>query len=164
MWSHHVYPHCRTPRPRSHGRHPGRIDLRSPVIGKTTLAQRNAGRDIPFITLDDDASFEAASADPVGFARGLDRAVIDEIERVPGLVLAIKTTVDTDPRPGRFPLTRYADLMTLLRVADSLAGRMEIIRLLPLAQSELRGTHTSFLDRTFTGAMPDQPPRSLATV
>ena len=121
--------------------------------GKTTLARRIAGDIIPFVTLDDAIALDAASADPVGFVRGLDRAVIDEVQRAPGLILAIKNTVDADPRPGRFLLTGSADLMTLPRVADSLAGRMEIIRLLPLAQAELRGgtARSSFIDRAFAG-------------
>ena len=102
----------------------------------------------------------AASDDPVGFVRGLDRAVIDEIQRAPSLVLAIKTAVDADPRPGRFRLTGSADLMTLPRVADSLAGRMGIVRLLPLAQAELRNSSTSFLDKAFAG----EPPVSRAPV
>ncbi|WP_419940185.1 ATP-binding protein [Candidatus Palauibacter sp.] len=122
--------------------------------GKTTLAQQVAGTDIPFFTLDDAITLNAAATDPTGFVRGLDRAVIDEIQRVPDLLLAIKTAVDTDPRPGRFLLTGSANLMTLPRVADSLAGRMEIIRLLPLAQAELRGTRTTFLERAFAGDAP----------
>ena len=122
--------------------------------GKTTLMQWIAGTDIPFFTLDDPITLEAASTDPIGFVRGLDRAIIDEIQRVPSLVLALKTAVDADPRPGRFLLTGSANLMTLPRVADSLAGRMEIIRLLPLAQAELRGTRPSFLERVFAGDAP----------
>ena len=122
--------------------------------GKTTLAQRIAGDDIPFVTLDDATVLDAASADPVGFVRGLDKAVIDEIQRAPELVLAIKTSVDADPRPGRFLLTGSADWMTLPRVADSLAGRMGIVRLLPLAQAELRDAPTSFLDEAFAGKAP----------
>ncbi|MYK14917.1 MAG: AAA family ATPase, partial [Rhodospirillaceae bacterium] len=103
--------------------------------GKTTLAQLIAGDAILFFTLDDATTLEAALSDPAGFLRGLDRAVIDEIQRAPDLILAIKTAVDADPRPGRFLLTGSANLMTLPRVADSLAGRMAIIRLLPLAQA-----------------------------
>ncbi len=122
--------------------------------GKTTLAQRIAGNAIPFFTLDDATTLDAALSDPAGFLRGLDRAVIDEIQRAPNLILAIKTAVDADSRPGRFLLTGSADLMTLPRVADSLAGRMAIVRLLPLAQSELRDTRPSFLDRAFTGESP----------
>ena len=66
--------------------------------GKTTLAQRIAGDDLPFVTLDDATVLDAASADPVGFVRGLDRAVIDEIQRAPELVLAIKTSLWTPTR------------------------------------------------------------------
>ena len=121
--------------------------------GKTTLARRIADDIIPFITLDDAIALDAASTDPVGFVRGLDRAVIDEVQRAPGLILAIKNTVDADPRSGRFLLTGSADLMTLPRVADSLAGRMGIVRLLPLAQAELRGgtARPSFIDMAFEG-------------
>jgi len=57
--------------------------------------------------------------------RSLDRAVIDEIQRAPQLLLAIKKSVDEDRRPGRFLLTGSANLMTLPSVAVSLAGRME---------------------------------------
>ena len=128
--------------------------------GKTTLARRIAGDTMPFHTLDDATALNAASDDPVGFVRGLDRAIIDEIQRAPSLVLAIKTAVDADPRPGRFLLTGSADLMTLPRVADSLAGRMGIVRLLPLAQAELRNSSASFLDKAFAG----EPPASRAPV
>lgn len=122
--------------------------------GKTTLARQIAGTEIPFYTLDDAIALNAAATDPIGFVRGVDRAVIDEIQRVPDLLLAIKTSVDTDPRPGRFLLTGSANLMTLPRVADSLAGRMETIRLLPLAQAELRGTRPGFLESAFAGDAP----------
>ena len=123
--------------------------------GKTTLAQQIAGDEIPFFTLDDSTVLESASVDPVGFVRSLDRAVIDEVHRAPGLVLAIKAAVDSDPRPGRFLLTGSANLMTLPHLADSLAGRMGIIRLLPLAQAELRGSRSSFLEHVFDGEVPE---------
>ena len=122
--------------------------------GKTTLARQIASTNIPFLNLDDKTTLDAASADPVGFIRGLDRAVIDEIQRVPDLLLAIKTTVDTDPRPGRFLLTGSANLMTVPRVADSLAGRMKVVRLLPLAQAELQGKPSVFLETVFAGQVP----------
>ena len=122
--------------------------------GKTTLARQIAPTNIPFLNLDDKTTLDAASADPVGFIRGLDRAVIDEIQRVPDLLLAIKTAVDTDPRPGRFLLTGSANLMTVPRVADSLAGRMKVVRLLPLAQAELQGKPSVFLETVFAGQVP----------
>lgn len=122
--------------------------------GKTTLVRRLTGPQMPFFTLDNASSLDAARRDPVGFIRGLDRAVIDEVQRAPDLLLAIKESVDNDQRPGRFLLTGSANLMTLPKVADSLAGRMEVIRLLPLAQSELRGGEHTFLDKVFTGELP----------
>ena len=123
--------------------------------GKTTLARQIAGDGIPFFTLDDPTVLESASVDPVGFVRGLDRAVIDEVHRAPGLILAIKAAVDADPRPGRFLLTGSANLMALPHLADSLAGRIGMIRLLPLAQAELRGSRSSFLEQVFAGEAPE---------
>lgn len=124
--------------------------------GKTTLAQSLAGGPRGFQTLDNATTLAAATRDPTGFVRGLDRAVIDEIQRAPNLILAIKESVDADPRPGRFLLTGSANLMTLPRVADSLAGRMETVRLLPLAQSEIASAAPPpFLARAFRGETPE---------
>jgi len=119
--------------------------------GKTTLAQQVASDGTPFFTLDDPTTLSAAREDPFGFVRGLDKAVIDEIQRAPELLLAIKSSVDHDPRPGRFLLTGSANLMALPTVADSLAGRMEVVHLLPLAQAEIRGRQSRFLEAAFTG-------------
>ncbi len=122
--------------------------------GKTTLAQKLAGKDMVFLTLDNATTLDSARTDPVGFVRGLDRAVIDEIQRAPDLLLAIKESVDNDPRPGRFLLTGSSNLMTLPCVADSLAGRMETVRLLPLAQSEILGNQPSFFRDVFSDRTP----------
>ena len=105
--------------------------------GKTTLARSLAEQGRTYLTLDDSTTLAGARADPTGLIRSLDRAVIDEVQRSPELLLAIKESVDRYTRPGRFLLTGSANLMTLPDVADSLAGRMETIRLLPLAQSEI---------------------------
>ena len=122
--------------------------------GKTTLVRQLAGSTRRYITLDDEVTCLAAKEDPVGLIRSIDSAVIDEIQRAPDLLLAIKKTVDEDRRPGRFLLTGSANLMTLPSVADSLAGRMETLVLLPLAQSEIAptpGTSMSWLDALFAG-------------
>jgi predicted AAA+ superfamily ATPase len=96
----------------------------------------------------------------------LDRAVIDEIQRAPELLLAIKKSVDEDRRPGRFLLTGSANLMALPTVADSLAGRMETLSLLPLSQSEIEGQRTNWIDNAFAGKIlqngVNHPERSLA--
>lgn len=119
--------------------------------GKTTLARRYTSAARPYITLDDPATLATARADPTGFVRGLKQAVIDEVQRAPALLLAIKESVDQDPRPGRFLLTGSTNLMAMPMVADSLAGRLQVITLLPFSQAELAGTSGHLLDRLFDG-------------
>ncbi|MCY4254835.1 MAG: ATP-binding protein [Gammaproteobacteria bacterium] len=125
--------------------------------GKTTLVRQIVSENFRFVTLDDPTFLNAAQADPVGFVRDFDKAVIDEVQRAPRLMLALKLAVDADPRPRRFLLTGSADLLTIPRVADSLAGRMALVRLLPLAQSELRRSSATFLDKAFAGMPPSAP-------
>jgi predicted AAA+ superfamily ATPase len=107
--------------------------------------------------LDDPAVLSAARADPTGFIRGLDRVIIDEIQRAPELMLSIKESVDRDPRPGRFLLTGSTNILALPTLADSLAGRMAMIRLYPLAQAEIRSAPGSMIDRLFAGDPPLWP-------
>lgn len=121
--------------------------------GKTTLVRKIGGTERTYVTLDDQTVLDAARSDPAGFVRGLNEATIDEVQRVPELLLAIKRSVDEDYRPGRFLLTGSANVMTLPRVADSLAGRIETLRMLPLARAEIAGTGPTFLDRVFSGEL-----------
>lgn len=123
--------------------------------GKTTLARIFSDRDRPYITLDDAGTLNAAKADPTGFIRGIKRAIIDEVQRAPDLMLAIKASVDDDQEPGRFLLTGSANLATIPAIADSLAGRMAVIPLLPLAQAEIRSSPGLMLDRLFAGEEPE---------
>ena len=107
--------------------------------GKTTLAQQ-VGRefDYAYLTFDDDARRAAALADPVGFVADLpDKVILDEIQRVPSLFTSIKASVDKDRRPGRVMFTGSSNVLLLPKLADSLAGRMEILRLHPFAQIEM---------------------------
>jgi predicted AAA+ superfamily ATPase len=124
--------------------------------GKTTLARKIAtARKMNFVTLDDDQFRQFANDDPGGFIRGLDRAVIDEIERAPGLILALKKTVDEDLRPGRFLITGSVDLFKGTISPDSLAGRVETLELLPFSQSEIaRRASPAFLRKAFKGDFP----------
>ena len=119
--------------------------------GKTTLVRKMGEAGRTYITLDDQTVLQAALSDPAGFIRGLDKAIIDEVQRAPDLLLAIKKTVDEDYRPGRFLLTGSANVLTLPRVADSLAGRMETLRMLPLARAEIIDRVPTFLERLFAG-------------
>lgn len=129
--------------------------------GKTTLVRQISGNGASYLTLDDELTLMSAREDPVGMIRSLDRAVIDEIQRAPSLLLAIKKSVDEDRRPGRFLLTGSANLMELPTVADSLAGRMETLLLLPLSQSEIEGQSVNWLDSVFAGQVPQQGTQAL---
>ncbi|NRQ16362.1 ATP-binding protein [Ensifer sesbaniae] len=122
--------------------------------GKTTLARQFSDANRPYITLDDAGTLNAARSDPTGFIRGIDRAVIDEVQRAPDLMLAIKESVDRYEDPGRFLLTGSANLATVPAIADSLAGRMAVVSLLPFAQSELHSTPGQMLDALFAGDEP----------
>jgi predicted AAA+ superfamily ATPase len=103
-------------------------------------------------SFDDHVTLAAATADPVGFVGDLpDRTILDEVQRAPGIFTALKTAVDRRRTPGRFLLTGSANVLLVPRLADSLAGRMEIQRLHPLAQSEILGREPDFLDALFGG-------------
>ena len=123
--------------------------------GKTTLVKQIADRKMHYLTLDEQLTLLAAKEDPVGLIREHDYLVVDEVQRAPELILAIKKAVDDDRRPGRFLLTGSANLMTLPTVADSLAGRMETLRLLPLSQSEIHGGKANWIDSVFVGSVPE---------
>ncbi len=119
--------------------------------GKTTLAQVvGRRRRYAYFTFDDDVQRAAAEADPVGYvARLPGRAILDEIQRVPRLFLALKAAVDRDRAPGRFLLTGSSNVLLLPTLADSLAGRIQILRLDPLAQIELEHRKPWFLHSLF---------------
>ena len=128
--------------------------------GKTTLVRQIAEQQgLHYLTLDDALTLLSAQEDPVGMMRSLGRAVIDEIQRAPQLLLAIKKSVDEDRRSGRFLLTGSANLLALPTVADSLAGRMETLSLLPLSQSEIQSCSANWIDSAFAGRLlkVDQP-------
>ena len=105
-------------------------------VGKSTLA---LNLDIPnYVTLDDINIYEAARNDPKGFIEHCNKPiVIDEIQRVPILLLAIKEFVDKDRTNGQFILTGSANLKGFKDISDSLAGRIGIVELYPFSQKEL---------------------------
>lgn len=121
--------------------------------GKSTLAQSLADDAHParYLTFDDPPTLAAAAGDPVGFLGGLaGDVVLDEVQLVPELFRPLKAAVDRERRPGRFLLTGSAQVLLLPRLSESLAGRMEVLTLWPLAQSETLGTAGSFVDALFT--------------
>jgi predicted AAA+ superfamily ATPase len=121
--------------------------------GKTTLVQQFADKDREYVTLDDDTVLEAARNDPAGFVRGFDLVTIDEVQRAPELLRAIKRSVDNDRRAGRFLLTGSANILTLPQVSESLAGRMEIVNLMPISRAETLGQEPTFLKMAFNGKL-----------
>ena len=120
--------------------------------GKTTLAQTLAP-DRAFVSLDEKSYYKVATEDPVGFVASLPDAVtLDEVQRAPDLLPAIKRAVDRDRRSGRFLLTGSANLLLLPKVTESLAGRMEIAHLQPLTEAEKMRTPGRFLNDLLEGA------------
>jgi len=119
--------------------------------GKSTLVQQlTAQRGGQYLTLDDPATAGLARTDPTALVRGVgDLIAIDEVQSAPALFAAIKQMVDADGRPGRFLLTGSADVFLLPRLAESLAGRMEILPLHPLSQGEMAGNDANLVDELF---------------
>jgi len=121
--------------------------------GKTTLAQFfGEKRDYHYITFDDVTQLQAATSDPIGFIQNLpEKVLLDEVQRVPELFTSIKASVDNNRKPGRFILTGSANILLLPKLADSLAGRMEIIHLRPLANAEIGRQVPSLIQQLFSG-------------
>ncbi|MGH8487928.1 MAG: ATP-binding protein [Gammaproteobacteria bacterium] len=119
--------------------------------GKTTLARQvGDAAGYAYFSFDDDVLLASARADPVGFAADLpDKSVLDEVQRAPELFTSLKVAVDRDRRPGRFILTGSANVLLVSRLADSLAGRIEFLRLHPFAQEELALKRSGFLEKLF---------------
>lgn len=118
--------------------------------GKSTLVRAVAAQSAAeWRDLDLPQDRQAAQEDPVGFVSFDGLTIIDEIQRVPELLLAIKVAVDTDPRPGRFLLTGSSRLLALRDLPDTLPGRMETIELWPFSQGEIDHAADGFVDAAF---------------
>ena len=144
--------------PRYLGRHLLEALEDSPVVlihgprqcGKTTFAQLVCAPDNAtgplgvaetgywYVSLDDDVVRAGAQSDPMGFVADLpERVILDEVQRVPEIFSALKLAVDRRRTPGRFLLTGSTNVLLIPTLADSLAGRMQIVELHPLSQAEL---------------------------
>ena len=121
--------------------------------GKTTLARIvGASRGYSYVTFDDDVVRGAAEDDPLGFAADLpERVIIDEVQKAPELFPALKMEIDQRRTPGRFLLTGSTQVLRVPKLAESLAGRLQTLRLHPLAQCELERHTPGFLDALFSG-------------
>lgn len=125
-------------------------------VGKTTLVKDLIDDTWQYITFDDGAQAEVARADPVGFIRNLrsPRIALDEVQRVPDTLVAIKQAVDENRTPGRFLLTGSSNALLLPKVSDALVGRMEAVRLATLSECELAGREPTFLAKLLQREAP----------
>ena len=124
--------------------------------GKTTLARMvGASRGYRYVTFDDDVVRSAAADDPNGFAAALpERIILDEVQKVPALFPALKIEIDRRRTPGRFLLTGSTHVLLVPRLSESLAGRLQVLRLHPLAHCELEQRDSHFLGVLFAGDFP----------
>lgn len=121
-------------------------------VGKSTLALEFLKEgNFNYLTFDDETVYLAAKSDPSGFIQSLQKPVIiDEVQRVPEIFLPIKIDVDQNRVAGRYLLTGSANPLLIPRLGDSLAGRMEIVDLMPLSQGEISGITETFIDTAFS--------------
>jgi uncharacterized protein len=138
---------------------PGNVGFIWPVqwvslgrCGKTTLAQQvGQRRRYRYYTFDDATTLAAARADITGFVARLEkRCILDEVQHVPELFAALKPVIDANRSSVRFILTGSSNILLVPRLSESLAGRMEVLRLHPLAQVELERTPATFLGTLFS--------------
>lgn len=128
-------------------------------VGKSTIAQQLVeGRRSLVVTLDDRRTRDAAVADEAAFVEQCPDGVlvIDEVQREPELLLAVKASIDRNRRPGRFLLTGSADLLSVKGRSDSLAGRAVTLQMRGLTQGELAGAPEDFMATLLSGARPSQ--------
>jgi uncharacterized protein len=134
----------------------------SPVIllngprqsGKTTVMEiisKETGMN--YVSFDDIRYLAAARQDPIGFLADIQKPLIlDEVQRVPEILLPIKQDVDKHHIPGRYALTGSANPLLVPKLGDSLAGRMQILNLWPLSQGELVGVKENFINEVFSAS------------
>jgi len=133
-------------------------------VGKTTLAlELLKEKKYNYITFDDEITYLAAKGNSSGFIADLEKPVIiDEVQRVPEIFLSIKRDIDLNRIPGRYLLTGSANPLLIPTLGDSLAGRMEIVDMMPLSQGELLGIQENFIDSIF-GDFPLKAPINTLT-
>ncbi|RYG19602.1 ATP-binding protein, partial [bacterium] len=115
--------------------------------GKSTLV-REIG--LPVVTLDDATPLDLARRRPEEFLHAYPAPIaIDEVQRAPELFRALKAAIDRDRKPGAYLLTGSANVLALPRLADSLAGRMEVVDLPPLSAAEIAESSANFVEALF---------------
>jgi hypothetical protein len=150
-----IFPRYLTPRLREALRDSPAVLIHGPrQSGKATLARAvGEPRGYRYVSFDDKAACTAARGDPIGFVSALPaKTILDEVQRVPEIFTSLKDAIDRRRTAGRFILTGSANVLFVPALADSLAGRMAILRLHPLAQCEIEGVRPRFLAALCRGA------------
>ena len=126
-------------------------------VGKSTLAEMVELAKYRRYTLDVQKIREVAFNDPYGFVKHAtgETLIIDEVQKVPELLDAVKTILDKDNSKGQYLLTGSSNLHFAKAIKDSLAGRLGRVRLRPLALGEINGNEPSFITRAFAGNLGD---------
>lgn len=134
-------------------------------VGKSTLVKKLFSHTHDYLTLDDPQILSLAKKDPLNFIRyAKNPLIIDEVQRCPDLLLAIKTVVDEKRIPQQFILTGSVNVLRLSNVKDSLAGRMAIYTLWPLSQEEIMNNQSLFLDNLLKGQIEKKTPINIDLV
>jgi len=107
--------------------------------GKSTLAAERVVGHRRYATLDDLDVREVARRDPSQLVGSPEPLTLDEVQREPGILSAVKRAIDQDRTPGRFLLTGSANLLLMRQVSESLAGRASYLTLWPMTRREQRG-------------------------
>ena len=130
-------------------------------VGKSHLVKSLITRKFnpQYLTMDRTATYRMAKDDPDGFINGLALPVIiDEVQMVPALFRSIKARVDQERKPGMFLLTGSANIMVIPKASESLAGRMETIRLMPFSQDEINSLPAArFIDMLLKQRLSAKP-------
>jgi len=139
------------------GEHPVVLINGARQIGKSTLIKEfiAKAKPIDYVTLDDPTDLSSIQADTMGFLRDYNRTLaIDEVQRAPSIFIPLKKAIDERNQEGLYILTGSANVLTLPKVSESLAGRMILYTMWPLSQGELNGKKETFIDRIFKNDFP----------
>lgn len=116
------------------------------AVGKsTTLHEIAREHAVPIVDLDRPELREAVAADPAAFVAGSSLVCVDEFQKAPIVLDAIKAELNSDLRPGRFLITGSTRFDALPQAAQALTGRVHIVRLLPFSQGEIDGVEENFV-------------------
>lgn len=129
-------------------------------VGKSTIALSLMDN---YIILDDITAYSSAKADPQLFIENIKKpVVIDEIQKIPELLKAIKIDVDRNRINGNYLLTGSSNILAYKDVADTLAGRIAIFELMPLSCKEIFSKNEDVIEILLSGKLNELSPASIS--